>query len=430
MALSAPPFQSSRVKFLSAGMSTALVSLACAQPVIENLGSFQTWLCSRRCIGITADGTRVGANTVSGTTCLFSTPQIYDGAGNWIDIPVCFPGHHASIGVMSDSGACAGTMYCGQKNVVYQPFGPVPVGPIPGSVSAYITDLNMIGNVGVGEYTTNTPNEVRVFRTSQGEGIQDFGKPAGSIRCGSPSVSFDGNTVVFGCLFPPINGYKTKRIYRRTEATGIVRVEFPNELDSVSSVSISGNGEFLFGTMVTLPGRRAFRYEIATGVTQNLGTLPNRTSSYTEIVNYDGTIVTGTSGGVRFVWHSGSGMMDFLSLIPNLDGWTNLSITGISSGADAWCGNGLRNGFMQPFILRGMNARLACDDIDINNDGSLFDPQDIEAFLSAYSEGPCVPATATCQDIDFNNDGSLFDPCDINAFLLVYSEGRCNWCGL
>jgi hypothetical protein len=70
-----------------------------------------------------------------------------------------------------------------------------------------------------------------------------------------------------------------------------------------------------------------------------------------------------------------------------------------------------------------------CDCIDFNNDGSSFDPEDIDAFLSVFSEGPCVPATAICNDIDFNNDGSLFDPCDIDSLLLVFSEGPCTPCG-
>jgi hypothetical protein len=70
-----------------------------------------------------------------------------------------------------------------------------------------------------------------------------------------------------------------------------------------------------------------------------------------------------------------------------------------------------------------------CDAIDFNNDTGFFDPQDIEAFLSVYAEGPCIPETATCNDIDFNNDGSLFDPCDIDSFLLVFSEGPCTLCG-
>ncbi len=66
-----------------------------------------------------------------------------------------------------------------------------------------------------------------------------------------------------------------------------------------------------------------------------------------------------------------------------------------------------------------------CDNIDFNNDCSAFDPLDIEAFFSVFSEGGCIPANATCNDIDFNNDGSLFDPIDIDAFLSVFSEGPC-----
>ena len=71
-----------------------------------------------------------------------------------------------------------------------------------------------------------------------------------------------------------------------------------------------------------------------------------------------------------------------------------------------------------------------CNDIDVNNDGASFDPTDIDAFLSVYGEGPCIPDTATCDGIDFNNDGSLFDPCDIDSFLLVFSEGPCTLCGV
>ncbi len=70
-----------------------------------------------------------------------------------------------------------------------------------------------------------------------------------------------------------------------------------------------------------------------------------------------------------------------------------------------------------------------CDPIDFNNDGSSFDPQDIDAFLSVFSEGPCIPSTATCNDIDFNNDGVFFDPCDTDAFNLMFQEGPCTACG-
>ncbi|MFO0858206.1 MAG: PA14 domain-containing protein [Phycisphaerales bacterium] len=68
---------------------------------------------------------------------------------------------------------------------------------------------------------------------------------------------------------------------------------------------------------------------------------------------------------------------------------------------------------------------VGCDSLDFNGDGSIFDPMDIDAFLSVYSEGPCIPATAQCADVDFNNDESLFDPMDIDAFFSVFSEGPC-----
>ncbi|GEM_PF-1115824 len=64
-----------------------------------------------------------------------------------------------------------------------------------------------------------------------------------------------------------------------------------------------------------------------------------------------------------------------------------------------------------------------CSDIDFNNDGSQFDPQDAEDFLSVYGEGPC--STSECDSLDFNRDGSIFDPQDIDDFLRVYSEGPC-----
>jgi hypothetical protein len=86
--------------------------------------------------------------------------------------------------------------------------------------------------------------------------------------------------------------------------------------------------------------------------------------------------------------------------------------------------------YQTSFTFTTGSAGPTCDSIDVNNDGSSFDPQDIDAFLSVFSEGPCIPAGAACNDIDFNNDGSLFDPCDIDSFLLVFSEGPCALCGL
>jgi hypothetical protein len=106
----------------------------------------------------------------------------------------------------------------------------------------------------------------------------------------------------------------------------------------------------------------------------------------------------------------------------------------VSAGTEYWIG--VRSWSNSAASISGsvnlnfVGSGPVCNDIDVNNDGSSFDPTDIDAFLSVFSEGPCVPDTATCDSIDFNNDASLFDPCDIDAFLLVFSEGPCTLCGV
>ncbi len=120
----------------------------------------------------------------------------------------------------------------------------------------------------------------------------------------------------------------------------------------------------------------------------------------------------------------------------NLDGVTNaadlaLAATDVAAGAvwsqgDVNCDGAVNQADRD---LIGGGGGPVCNDIDFNNDGSSFDPQDIEALLSVFSEGPCIPDTQVCDSIDFNNDGGLFDPCDINSFLTVFAEGPCTPCG-
>ncbi|MFO0858497.1 MAG: hypothetical protein U0640_14210 [Phycisphaerales bacterium] len=124
-------------------------------------------------------------------------------------------------------------------------------------------------------------------------------------------------------------------------------------------------------------------------------------------------------------WRTGSFSLSSLGLTPS----TQVRVRFIAANLGA--GN-VAEAAIDDLTIRGTicNNTASCDSIDFNNDTSLFDPQDIDAFLSVYSEGPCVPSTATCNDIDFNNDTSVFDPCDINSFLVMYSEGPCTPCGV
>jgi hypothetical protein len=121
---------------------------------------------------------------------------------------------------------------------------------------------------------------------------------------------------------------------------------------------------------------------------------------------------------------------------PNEDLHEHLTTLGIAHGWETHPGVGHEPlALMQAMGTENWEfyrAALAprCGSVDFNGDGSSFDPQDIDAFLSVFSEGPCVPEGATCGDVDFNNDGALFDPCDIDSFLLVFSEGPCTLCGV
>ncbi len=85
----------------------------------------------------------------------------------------------------------------------------------------------------------------------------------------------------------------------------------------------------------------------------------------------------------------------------------------------------LANGIPSYGIARYAPCATTCDDIDFNNDGSIFDIVDVDSFFSVFSEGPCLPLGEVCNDIDFNNDGLLFDFDDIDSFLSVFSEGPC-----
>jgi hypothetical protein len=112
----------------------------------------------------------------------------------------------------------------------------------------------------------------------------------------------------------------------------------------------------------------------------------------------------------------------------NLGGVIPVIITGISDDGGTLTGAALASSDPNSPIVSFVATIVppgVCDDIDFNRDGIRFDPLDIEAFLSVFSEGPCLPAGASCRDIDFNNDGSLFDPEDVDAFLRVFSEGPC-----
>ncbi|MFO0856283.1 MAG: hypothetical protein U0640_02860 [Phycisphaerales bacterium] len=164
------------------------------------------------------------------------------------------------------------------------------------------------------------------------------------------------------------------------------------------------------------------------------------------VVNYDRWYSNGTGGApfsdifrVEFSGNNGSTWIPAETVGPASSadtnpGWRSAQVAinplGLSGSSqfrvrfiaeDAGTGS-LVEAAMDNFRLSTL-ADCGCNDIDFNNDSSVFDPADIDDFLSVYSEGPC--STGNCDSIDFNNNGSIFDPQDIDSFLSVYSEGPC-----
>jgi hypothetical protein len=93
-------------------------------------------------------------------------------------------------------------------------------------------------------------------------------------------------------------------------------------------------------------------------------------------------------------------------------------IVGVAIGANAWSFTLDVNG-----NVTAINAGVACDTIDFNNDGVLPDSADIDDLLSVFGGGAC--STNSCGDLDFNNDGVSPDSADIEAFLRVFGGGAC-----
>lgn len=227
--------------------------------------------------------------------------------------------------------------------------------------------------------------------------------------------------------------------------------EVVDNFEGVAGWTVTGI-EFWGGYVTDVPGNtHGFMVRFYDGSAGNVGQLllTQDVMTFTQTEYYSTTIGgLGTVRGYHYTLNLGTNFVVpgdgqyWMSVTAILDRggsanepqWGWVAATSVSQpSCRQWFfspGNFTPQGSDVSFVLNGnLGGGPICNDIDINNDGSLFDPQDIEAFLSVFSEGPCIPDTATCDGIDFNNDGSIFDPCDIDSFLIVFSEGPCTPCG-
>jgi hypothetical protein len=186
------------------------------------------------------------------------------------------------------------------------------------------------------------------------------------------------------------------------------------------------NSGVIVGYSFPLP-TRAVIWQPGSTTPVSIGALAPNHQSVANAINNAGAVV-GRSNDRGFLWTGAFGMIDLTNQVNNLQGHQIIEATDINEAGQitALARFTLPGGapVTRAVFLNPVSGRV-CDSIDFNNDGARFDPIDITAFLSRFSEGPCVPAGASCNDVDFNNDGSIFDTTDIEVFLSVFSEGPC-----
>jgi len=248
----------------------------------------------------------------------------------------------------------------------------------------------------------NVAGSINASNIARFDGTNWFALGSGIVaQSGQPGVfaieRLPNGTIVAGGRFETAGGLSATNIARWNGSAWSAMgsgLGVPFTTDGVGALQALPNGDLLAGGRFTSPSANIAKWNGSAWVAANAGGLP------------------GTPQFSGF-W----GVNDLLALS---DG--RVAAAGAFTTADSQ----VSAYYARYGALPGCSA---CDSIDFNNDGSLFDIQDIDAFFSVFSEGPCIPAGATCNDVDFNNDGSLFDPCDFDSFLLLFSEGPCTLCG-
>jgi hypothetical protein len=210
-------------------------------------------------------------------------------------------------------------------------------------------------------------------------------------------------------------------------------------------IGFSDRGQIVGYAARFAPGTNTFNgvttwiYDVDAGTTTSLAfviapngrsqTRPLYITEFGGVVGVYEKFNVNTSLGFRaFYWSPRAGFIDVMPdrrMTP--DQAQNFPIAVSPDGTRVAIGDGLLTG--DPSLLLIALDDTTCDSIDFNNDGIRFDPTDIDAFFSVFSEGQCIPSTTSCNDVDFNNDGSIFDPCDVDSFIRVFSEGPCTSCG-
>ena len=192
-------------------------------------------------------------------------------------------------------------------------------------------------------------------------GLLDFGVTRGEGYVTPVGVNSSG-TIVFGNeeFYDEENNLVGPGPFRWTQSGGTQNLGVPNGYDyfSVSASSASGAAMVGISGGVDLPFEEGFRWT-SDGGWEVLGSLsPGDSSTYPTAINFDGSVVVGSSTEA-FIWTEFGGMLaldDYLTSIGvDLSGWSNLgAANAISPDGSAIAGMGTFNGETRSFLVTGV----------------------------------------------------------------------------
>jgi len=219
-----------------------------------------------------------------------------------------------------------------------------PLGVKPRIVAAMSADgAQLFGYAGV------LPQQAVRYRASDGLvglGFLYSGPGEGSTITG---VSSDGS-VATGSSF--INGAGDQRGLRWTEAGAMTALP-PLPGDTLSGGwAVSAEGSVIVGWSCTVAACRAARWDSAGASVSALGSLAGKTDSFAYAASSNGAVIVGyaTDGSgndVAFIWDASNGMQDLRTVLvnaglgPQLQGWTLLAATDISTDGHVIVGTGI-----------------------------------------------------------------------------------------
>ncbi len=332
-------------------------------------------------------------------------------------------------------------------------FVPFPVATRPsGAVNAMQVFNNQL--VLVGNFTTvgspALPNSAYVASWN-GSSWSTFGLTTANTSNGPLSIGVHNNQLHVGGSFTNIGGTPANRIARWNGASWeAVGGGAQNAVEAIASYNselvITGNFAQVDGTT---GAAGIARWNGSQWRPLGGGLAGGTFSTVTGLVllpHPDGTLRVGgnftTAGGLpssgNAIWTGGGGAISITqqpqsdTVCPSEDILLTVGTTGSGTFTYQWRKDGfpLRDG---RGILGANTPNLSIDNAAALDAGTY----DVVVFNNC---GPLLSSAATitidsncgpvCATIDFNGDGSFFDPCDIDAFLTAFSEGGCTSCGL